>query len=351
MKKKFIKIKNFYCLIFIIMFISLLNVIKTEEEPDDSDYIVYFDISDPDISIKDNEELNNIVSKSASNFIPRVKLNKEGYYFSGWTEDGIYGFEPGDVFISQSKNVTLKPVFALISDKNKFALEYIVEFEGEIIDSSEYLYTEYYSKNRIVATSLMSFPQLKATQRGWTDGTNSFVQGQKIIIPEHNVTLYALFFYYRNLTYVSGDVDGIVGLKYDIQTMRAGGVKDLAEETRISRKGYKMIAWHCENDGIDYPFFYQYVMPDENVIMTAIWEPLTYTVVFNTGVNTISNIKIQGKTNEIIIAPFLEKEREGYTFLGWKIYESYIYYPGDEIIVEGQMPGIGISAKAIWISN
>lgn len=314
MKKKFIKIKNFYCLIFIIMFISLLNVIKTEEEPDDSDYIVYFDISDPDISIKDNEELNNIVSKSASNFIPRVKLNKEGYYFSGWTEDGIYGFEPGDVFISQSKNVTLKPVFALISDKNKFALEYIVEFEGEIIDSSEYLYTEYYSKNRIVATSLMSFPQLKATQRGWTDGTNSFVQGQKIIIPEHNVTLYALFFYYRNLTYVSGDVDGIVGLKYDIQTMRAGGVKDLAEETRISRKGYKMIAWHCENDGIDYPFFYQYVMPDENVIMTAIWEPLTYTVVLILELILFQTLKFKVKQMKLLLLLFWKKKEKDIHF-------------------------------------
>ena len=83
--------------------------------------------------------------------------------------------------------------------------------------------------------------------------------------------------------------------------------------------------------------------------MTAVWEPLDYTIVFNTGDTSIPNIKIQGKTNEKIIAPYLEKERQGYTFLGWKIYNTEVYYPGDEIVIKGQMPGIGISAKAIWI--
>ena len=33
------------------------------------------------------------------------------------------------------------------------------------------------------------------------------------------------------------------------------------------------------------------------------------------------------------------------------MYNSDIYYPGDEILVKGQMPGFGISATAIWKLN
>jgi hypothetical protein len=192
---------------------------------------------------------------------------------------------------------------------------------------------------------------LKATHRGWTDGVNEFAQEKKLVMPEHNVTLFAIFYYYRNLTYVPGDVDGVIGALNDIQTMRAGGTKELAEGTRLHRKGYMMIGWHCENDGIDYPFFYPYIMPDENVIMTARWEPINYVIIFNTEDNSIPDIKINGKTGEVIFAPYLETKREGFTFVGWKLYDKELYYPGDEIIIIGQMPGKGISGRAIWKLN
>ena len=355
MKEKILKkIRKFFLSMIIFALFFELKEIKTEYDPDeDPNYYVHFDMSDPDIVIIDkdnsNPEIKDIITKSTSIKIPNVELDKEGYFFSGWTEDGIYGYEKNDVFNMKSKNTTFKPVFGLLSDKRTFTLEYIVEYEGEIIKTS--LNKGHYSKNRIVATVLNSFPQDKANQRGWTDGKNSFVQGQKLVMPENNVTLYAIFHYYRNLTYVPGDVDGIVGQQYDIQTLHEGGKKDLAESSRLSRMGYTIIAWHCENDGIDYPIFYQYIMPDEDVIMTAVWEPLTYVVVFNTQVNSIPNIKIRGKTKEKLIAPDLENEREGYTFIGWKLYDTEIYYPGDEIVIKGQMPGFGISGKAIWISN
>ena len=33
------------------------------------------------------------------------------------------------------------------------------------------------------------------------------------------------------------------------------------------------------------------------------------------------------------------------------MYEGDLYYPGDEIVVRGQMPGAGISGTAIWKQN
>ena len=117
----------------------------------------------------------------------------------------------------------------------------------------------------------------------------------------------------------------------------------------MTRKGYKIKAWHCENDGKDYPLFYPYIIPDEDIIMTAVWEPLSYVVFFDAGISSISNIKISAKTKEIIYAPALDIEREGYIFGGWKMYDTDVYFPGDEIEVKGQFPGMGISSKAIWI--
>ena len=155
-------------------------------------------MSDPDVVIIDkdnsNPEIKDIITDGRTIFIPKVELDKEGYFFSGWTEDGIYGFEKGDVFLCNSKNTTLKPVFGLLEDKRTFTLEYIVDYEGEIIKTS--LNKGHYCKNRIVPTSMNVFPQQKANHRGWTDGKNEFVQGQKMIMPEHNVTLYAIFHYY-----------------------------------------------------------------------------------------------------------------------------------------------------------
>ena len=359
MKVKFFAKKKFFSFFIIILFFSfLLNIVKSQEDDEEEDkknYYVHFDLSDPDIILieKDNPnpELKDIISESPSITIPKVELDKEGYFFSGWTEDGIYGYEPGNIFNCDKKNVTLKPVMGELSNGQFFTFEYLVEFEGEIIDTKGTLPKGNYVMNRIVKTSMMSFPQEKAIQKGWTDGKNIFYQEQKMVMPAHNVTLRAVLLYHRNLIYDSGKVDDLVGVIQNIQRGHYGAQMDLAEESRLSRKGYQNVGWHCENDGIDYPFFYQYIMPDEDVIMTAIWKPIEYTVLFKTDVNSIPNIKIKGETGTIIIAPSIDKEREGYTFIGWIMYNSDIYYPGDEIIVKGQIPGFGIAATAIWKLN
>ena len=114
--------------------------------------------------------------------------------------------------------------------------------------------------------------------------------------------------------------------------------------------GHTIIGWHCEYDGNDYPIFYPYILPDADVIMTAIWEPIEYIINLQTLVTTNPNIKIKAKTKDKIIAPNLDEKREGYIFIGWLIFGN-LYNPGDEIIVEGQIPGKGISGKAIWIAN
>ena len=354
----FKKIKTYYLYIIIFIILFNLNIVKSLQDDDDELnklYYIHFDLSEPGLVVIEknnpNPEIKDIISESTSVILPTAELDKEGYFFSGWTEDGIIGYEPGNVFLCTSKNTTLKPVLGELSDGRFFRLEYVVEFEGKKIDTGGTLPKGNYVKNRIVKISMMIFPQQTAVHKGWTDGNNIFYQENKIITPEHNVTLRAVFLYYRKLIYDSGNVDGIVGVNQNIQTGYYGAKMDLAENTRLKRSGYRMIAWHCENDGIDYPFYFQYNMPDEDVIMTAVWQPLIYLITFYSGDKSIPNIRIRGETGGIIIAPILENKREGYTFIGWKMYGEDIYYPGDEIVVRGQMPGGGISGTAIWKQN
>ena len=178
MKENLFKIvtKSSLSLIIISLFF-LFNLVKTQEEDEEIlEYYIHFDLNETDIK---DIELEDIISESSSIRLPDIQLDKKDYFFSGWTDDGVYGYEPGDVFVCRTKYTVLKPVFGLLSDKRTFTLEYIVKFEGNIIDSSNYLSKEYHCKNRIVETSMMVFHQDTANQRGWTDGENEFVQGKK----------------------------------------------------------------------------------------------------------------------------------------------------------------------------
>ena len=182
------------------LFIFFIIEANSQEDIENPIYHYHFNLSDPDIVIIDKEdkdnknpEIKDIITKDNSIRLPKYELDKEDYFFSGWTIDWVYGYEPGDIVMANSLNVTLEPVFGLLADKRNFTLEYVVEFEGEIFENTG-LSKGHYCKNRIVKTSLLSIHQKKAVQRGWTDGKNEFAQEQKMVMPEHNVTLRALFF-------------------------------------------------------------------------------------------------------------------------------------------------------------
>lgn len=344
--------KKSFAFLIIIIFLVVNNIHSLEEENEEfKTYYINFDLSDPSIQYKDNsEKIENIVSDSVSIKIPDIKLEKEGFYFNGWTEDFIYGYEPGDIFHAEKTNVTLYPIFENKSDTTYFRLEYIVEYKGEFTDVSKEIRPTYERQNHLIQISPYSYNNEYATSLGWTDGAHYFSYSTKLVMPRNNVTLYAVFHNYRKLYYSHGDVDGIVGNPDAPLVYREGATIDLAESSRLARMGYKIIGWHCEYDGNDYSIFYPYKLPDADVVMTAIWEPIEYTIVFQTLVSGIPNIKVKGRTGEIIFAPNIDYKRDGYIFGGWIVYGNQ-YIPGDEIIVEGQIPGLGISGKAIWYKN
>ena len=205
--------KKSFIVLFIILSILINNILPLEEEDEGfKTYYFNFDLSDPDIQYKNNsEKIENIVSDSVSIKIPNIILVKEGFYFNGWTQDFVYGYEPGNIFKADKTNVTLFPIFEDKSDTTYFRLEYVVEYNGEITDISKDIRPTNERPNHLIKASSYSYDNEYATSLGWTDGTHEFFYSSKFIMPRNNVTLYAIFHNYRKLYYSYGDVDGIVG--------------------------------------------------------------------------------------------------------------------------------------------
>ena len=346
-------VKNeFLLLAFVLLLIIISSIYSIEEDEEEIKYYIFFDLSDPYFKYENNsEKIENIVANSDKITLPETKLIKEGFYFNGWTSDFIYGHKPGSLLIMKQKNITLFPIFEDKNDTTYFRFEYVVEYNGEITDVSKELRPTIERANSLKSISNKSYMNKNATSKGWTDGTYNFTYTDYLVMPRRNVTLYAIFHNFRKFYYSHGDVDGIIGNPDAPFVYPEGSIIDLAESSRLSRKGYEIKGWHCEYDGKNYPIFYPYILPDADVVMTAIWEPIDYTILFITTVSSIPNIKIKAKTNDIIIVPNIDEKREGYIFAGWIIYETQYYKGGDEMIVEGQMHGIGISGKAIWIKK
>ena len=170
---------KYLILFFIILFqITLVNT-EEDEDPENIVYYIHFDLSNPDLIFVPNEnnetKINDIISNSNSIRIPDIYLDLEYGFFSGWTEDWVYGYLPNDVFICTHKNTTLYPVIGLLNETTTYTLKYVVEFEGESINPHENL--GHYVKYRIVETSMNSFPNEKASHCGWTDGEHIFAHG------------------------------------------------------------------------------------------------------------------------------------------------------------------------------
>jgi hypothetical protein len=328
------------------------KVYSIEDDEETQVFYINFDLSNEEFKYKnESEKIENIVVKNTNIVaLPKILLVKEGFYFNGWTSDFVYGYAPGDNFTPKEKNTTLYPIFEDKNDTTYFRLEYKVEFEGENIDISKKIWPSTERAKSLKTIRLYTYTNEKGSTQGWTDGTHEFYYYHKLVMPRKNVTLYAIFHNFVYFSYSHGDVDGIIGNPEAPFKYLEGGIVDLAESTRLRRRGYTIVGWHCDYDGKDYPIFYRYVLPDADVVMTAIWEPIEYNILFMTRVREIPNIRIKGKTEEVISVPNIEEKREGFVFNGWN-FEGIQYQPGDEFIIKGQDPGIGISAEALWIQT
>jgi cell division septation protein DedD len=315
---------------------------------------VHYDLSESGVIIPADEdgnvpELKDVtVSPNSSIKLTDIIPEKEGYSFSGWTADDIRGFESLDVFRVLEEDVTLKPVWVSENDKEFHTVHYKVIIDGvEDEDAKLRVPDKKLLTGRIFKVPLDVFTNPGYKQRGWTDGENEFLPETKLIVHDEDMTLYPNYKKIYNLIYTVGDADrinGITKLEFEIAE---GDSTNIQSTSRFSRNGFKTSKWHCETDGKDYPGDAYFEMPGSDVIMTPVWDPIRYTINFKPSSNSSDNIKVSGYTDTAITAPVCEYVNEGYKFSGWQR-DDLIIQPGDEYIIPGAEPGMGISFKAVW---
>lgn len=325
---------------------------------------VHFDLSDENIRFDTDEdgnilEITDITTTANSSVrIPDIYIYKNNYGFSGWTVDGVRGYAMNSVIQVGEEDITLTPVWYVPKDKVLYDVEYRVEINGEIMELPKSLDTHSQQPGTLVNVSLFAYdyPNSEYSQIGWNYDGNTYLGQQYIVMPDHDIVLTPNWLKYYKLRYTPGDVDRLNGAtsgEFDRLEKQPTG---LAEAGRFSRSGFKITGWSCDADGQIYAPQANYIMPSQDVTFTAVWDPITYNVVFNGNTGKASDIiKVEGKTDTTIICPESTAVKEGYYFAGWKFDEkvngvttSTIYQPGDEFLIKGAKPGMGIALTAVW---
>lgn len=328
--------------------------VSAEDTVEVSEITISFDCTADGVQIKDEEaELIQPmkVAPKSSIIIPEAFPEREGYYFTGWTYDGVHGYTYGDVFYSpDGKDVVLTPVWTSKDDKTDYNLNYLVEIDGETIDTSKELPDKTYHAGQIFRLSLMSFSRDDAAQFGWKFDEYELRGQEKLIMPEHDVTLVPNWKMRYKITYTVGDVDRVTGATFmeyvQPETIDTG----LQADNRFSRNGFKIVGWLCDDDNKVYaPSTPVYIMPSHDVTFTAVWEAKEYTVVFRQDKNSKNNIKIKGFTDTTITTPEATITQDGKYLSGWTDDETGEFFPvGSEYMIMGAIVGKGITLTAVW---
>lgn len=318
------------------------------------DITITFDCSDEGIEIDDEyKELLEPVTTApnSSIVIPTAFPTREGYFFSGWTYDGIHAYSYGDAFRSPDGNdVTLKPIWGLQNQKVKYTVKYEVEQDGEIIDTSKELPDKEHYAGQVITVPLNSYAYGDFAHFSWDFEGTELRGNEKFIMPEHDVTITPAWKRRYKVIYTVGDVDRVVGATTQEYIQPETLPTGLQADNRFSRNGFKISGWLCDDDNKVYSTNYpDYIMPSHDVTFTAVWEAKEYNVIFKQDKSAKNNIKIAGFTDTEITTPEATITQDGKYLAGWKDTEDDTVYPvGSQYMIKGAIAGKGIVLEAVW---
>lgn len=282
--------------------------------------------------------------------IPKGTFIKEGYQFSGWTVDGIEGYLPGDTYTitNAATEVVFEPVWYGTKDTNTHTVSYNLEHNGEVLEYPEWLKDLEAVEGMIITPDYTRISLDDGFSNGLILGDDyPLIFGKRFVMPAEDVVITPQWIKYINLTYYAGDVDRLVGNDINIYQKNGKTSTELAQSDRFSRMGFNLIGWLSDYDGQVYKPLQTVTLPDEDITFTAVWEPKNYVVVFDSR-NGGKSVKVNGKTDETIVCPEPDAPDNGKYFAGWKDSEGKIYQPGDEYLIYGALPGLGISLDGVW---
>lgn len=358
MKKIFIKLASTLTSVLLAAgSFSTLPVTAIAKE--DVTVTVHFDLSGDGVKVEDNQYGNPQFIEDfsgvpgTSRYLSDVGLERPGYTFTGWTFDGVQAFSPGSVIQFPETDATLTPVWSKNSDTTKYTVHYEAVCDLGSFSKDGRLPDYKVKPGELVEISLNVFyhPTDSYTQIGWVYDGKAYLGQQKIIMPDHDIELTPSWHKYRKFSYSVGDVDRVLGVVSQELERVAGFQTELAEASRFSRIGFYNVGWHCSADDKIYKPEAYYTMPDEDVVFTAVWEPINYTLVFRPEPYGEEHfIRIDGKTDTTVVCPEVNMTKPGYKFGGWD-YKGTIYQPGEEFPIYGEISGLGIPLEGVWIAE
>ena len=313
---------------------------------------VSFNITD-DMTVgakTDIADFDDFVTDSAYASIPKGVFTKEGYVFSGWTDNGIDGYLAGDsyTFPEGITEVVFEPVWFDPKDTNVHNIIYSLDYNGETIERPEWLKDAVSVVGRIVTPDYTRIELDNAVSHNLILGDDHVLTyNKRFVMPDTDVVIHHQWVERITFTYYAGDVDRLNG--NDTYSFPKFGeiLTDLAGNDRFSRDGFELVGWLSDYDGEVYKPLQVITAPPTDVTFTAVWSPKTYNVLFRQG-NGGQNIKVEGATDTKIICPEPDITVAGKYFAGWQDSEGNIYQAGSEYTVLGAKPGSGIILTALW---
>jgi hypothetical protein len=241
----------------------------------------------------------------------------------------------------------------LLKRKSPEAKKVTVTYDTEGLDLSAYIDPTLLDTNyHYCGTQYKILPAMLSKDGfihgGWMYDGVVYASNSVFIIPESDVVFTPFWYANHTITYNAGNYDDILGVSTATTSGTAGTKTDLAGSSRFSRKGYTLIGWVCSVDGLTYGINDSYLVPDEDVIFTAVWKPATYTVSIsaNNGITT-DRYTTTATCGDDFVLPECEFTNGTKTFAGWK-FSGSIYQPGESFVVPALTTGEKVVITATW---
>lgn len=335
----------------VIAFCSMSTYIVSgaDSSTEQQTYTLSYNLDFEGIEIEDETVFESVEVAAGKNvIIPYSDIELGDTYVSGWTVDNVYMYESDDYFKMPAHDVVLQPVWVnFVHNDVTYEVSYNTDGDDYNLLNNTFP-SGSYRPGDPVTVNAKSILRDGYTQIGWTFEGNRFTIADKMIMPDHDVVFEPCWYKHYDQYYEAGDVDRINGSKMFIYSRYETNSFNLADSSKFSRSGFTLSGWLCDLDGQVYKTDALYSMPSSDVHFTAVWTPKNYTVVFKSGTGSSNTIKISGLTDTAITVPECPYSKTGYVFGGWK-YKDEVYQPGDEFIIPGALPGLGISLDAVWV--
>ena len=249
----------------------------------------------------------------------------EGYAFLRWEAEGLTLTEeeaasPQLTFTMPANAVTLTAVCGLA----EYAITY--DLAGGIMQYGEENPTSYTIEDSFTLRNPICAGREFI---GWT-GTDLTEPTLEVTIPAGSTGDRAYTANWKDVLYtITFDTDGGT----EIQPMELYYMDPVTPPENPAKEGYTFIRWEPE---------LPQTMISSNLTVTAIWEPILYTLTFDTNGGT--EIKpVLACEGELVFEPE-PPTKEGYTFYCWEDeYGSRVFFPFE-------MPAYDVTLKARWLA-